>query len=393
MSRRYEASIQFDCWKQHVCVVCSCAFRYRFQRTISGEASTAQAARKEAQRAALEAIQTSVDLHPCPGCTHYQPDMIGSWRALRHGAVLFIATFVFLLLALPVYLEFMPRHVYTWLAMGVAAVVALLHWRYARWDPNRDLDANRAKVGTALRSGEVELLRPGKMDESKPPPDCGFTAVHWWTFFFLVVGVLVVGAPETLRLVLRWPLNRAWSPVVVGPGEKATFSFPDKLESVKGLWQGDADVKLLNAEELGVRELRFESSDNGWGGSIRTKMGSSTESWHPWVRVDVPNDPKLAGKELRLDIAVRAKYPSSMGVFFDEKTQSFHTTTALRLATMADAGDLYRKAWWVGLIGGPLWMVFVGLALRQFQLDLRAKALPTLVVPIKEEEKTEKPTE
>src|SRR5262245_40780716 len=103
MAAKYRATITLNCWKQHVCANCGGAFRYRFRRKVQGEASTKEAAEQSAQLSAVTTLKSEVDEHPCPTCGVYQPDMIGSRRAFRHGLLTFLAALAFIALLFPVY--------------------------------------------------------------------------------------------------------------------------------------------------------------------------------------------------------------------------------------------------------------------------------------------------
>src|SRR5438105_3171170 len=88
MATTYKSTIEVRCWKEHTCVNCGGTFAYLFVRKVTGRAPTAEAATTCARAAALKAIQNEVDLHPCPACGLYQPDMVGAKRARRHWMLL-----------------------------------------------------------------------------------------------------------------------------------------------------------------------------------------------------------------------------------------------------------------------------------------------------------------
>jgi hypothetical protein len=394
MGKLYQATVQFKCWKQHVCAGCGSAFRYRFERTVSSTSATKEIAEKDAERAATLAIQADVDLQPCPACGLYQPDMVGTRRAFRHGLLAFLSFAVFLVLGVLVYFDVVAAHVFTWLAAGVAALFLPLHWLIGRWDPNQNLDSNREKAEASLRANQLELLRPGRPDEATGPVDCRPPGTYRLALGLMVVGVLLFAAPELMRLALGWPLNPDWSPTVVGLGEEATFTFPETVRSLKGKWHGDATVEVLNADELGLRDpgLRCTTAADHWGGSVGVSILENDDlaSWRPWVRVYVPRSPDAGGKELRLRINLKARYPAGYEMLafkYKDEEQTFSTTTTLRPAPAADASVTFRDVWWAGTVGGVLWVLITGFVLRRLQLDLRAKALPTIVVPIKDQER------
>src|SRR5436853_504400 len=85
MATTYTSTIEVNVWKEHTCAACGGVYRYLFKRKKSGQGRSPDAARAAAQAAVVKALAHEVDLQPCPGCGLYQPDMIGTRKARRHG--------------------------------------------------------------------------------------------------------------------------------------------------------------------------------------------------------------------------------------------------------------------------------------------------------------------
>ena len=84
MATTYTATMPLECWKQHTCCFCGRAYSYLFKRTCSGQGGNEDAARAAAVQNAMNLLEKSVDMQPCPDCGKYQPEMIGMHRYTRH---------------------------------------------------------------------------------------------------------------------------------------------------------------------------------------------------------------------------------------------------------------------------------------------------------------------
>jgi hypothetical protein len=381
MATKYRATITLNCWKQHICAGCGGAFRYRFRRKVQGEASTKEAAERSAQLSAVTTLKSEVDAHPCPTCGVYQLDMIGSRRAFRHGLLTFLAALAFIALLFPVYTyDLLAPHVIIWLAAGIGAVTLLLHLFISFSNPNRNLSANRSRAELAMNRGHLEQVAAGRSEEPTVP-NSEPTRKHHVLFVVMLLGVALLAAAELIRMAREWPLNPGWAPEVVGPGDEAKFVFDDSFRSVEGLWRGDPNVEVLNGKELGqdLTALHAESNSASWGSSISTE---GNKSWHPWIKVEVPGSPSVAGKELRLHLTLHTTHPADKVLGFDEEAKTVEATNTLRVADTGGAGATYRAAWWGGLIGGTLCLTIVGIMLARAENGRRSQALPTTVEAI-----------
>ncbi len=389
MARVYETTIRVECWKQHVCAACGSAFRYPLERTVSAESASKTTAEKRAEQAALAVIKTEVEMQPCPVCGLYQPDMVGSGRARRHVQLALLSGLVFLLLVGLFLLDVVPGQAVTWLVAVVGTVGLMLHWRVGLWDPNRDLARNRAEAQKRCQANELELLRACNPEQAAAVPNCSPSGETRLTMALLAAGILILASPELVRLALGWPLNPDWSPVVVGPSEWATLPFGESVESIKGKWRGEGQAKVENAAALGLANpwLRCETNNDQWGETVSLLDKLPIKSWRPALRVRVPARADLAGKEMRLHLSLQVTYPAKTnGLRYVNGQRSWEVETTLRLAAAGEAGNTFRQIWWLGTIGGVVWLTTAGCWLGVLQMGLRDKALPTLVTPLQEEQ-------
>jgi hypothetical protein len=389
MATTYTSTIEINVWKEHTCVGCGGAFRYLFKRKKSGTGGTPAAAQANARKAVVNALAHEVDLQPCPGCGLYQPDMIGAARARRHWwlfALTCVALLTLLILALA---EVLAYSTTAWAAAGLAAAVLLAHLVLDAQNPNRDLEANHRLAQTRVESGDLWVPR-----HSNPNPTdveafagSGWSPAHTVAYALLGLAVLAFLFPEALRVVRGWPQNKAWFPVVAGPGDKVYAYFPNKITSVGGHWQGNAVAQVLNAAELGLPPaLGATSKNDNWGNSISVDSKSKTSNSTVWVQVQLPADAALAGKTLQLRLALAVRYPKLQGAKqFEPVEESFTHTAELRLST-PKAGARYKSWWWGGLITGAALLVVSSVLVARLSSAMRQKALPTdIFVPGQDE--------
>ena len=385
MATTYTSTIEINVWKEHTCVGCGGAFRYLFKRKKSGSGGTPAAAQANARKAVVNALAHEVDLQPCPGCGLYQPDMIGNARARRHWwafAATLVALLTLLILALA---EVLAYSTAAWVAAGVAAAVLLAHWLIDASNPNRDLEANHRLAQARVEAGDLWVPRTG----TPSPGDVeafagsGWSPAHTVAYALLGLGLLAFLFPEGLRLVRGWPQNRAWFPVVAGPGDEAYTYFPDKITSVKGFWSGQPTVQVDNWQDLGLASpaLRATSKSDNWGGTIRIGSKESKTSTNTvWVKVQLPQGAGLEGKTLRLKMGLDVRYPELQKQggkdSYQDVSRGLTHTAGIRLSS-AKAGERYRSWWWGGMITGAALLVVASVLVARLSSALRQKALPT----------------
>src|SRR5262249_14117651 len=177
----------------------------------------------------------------------------------------------------------------------------LAHLRINAINPNRSLSANLETAQVHLKSGAVLLVEAGDeaMAREASAGAGGLPANQLGLFSLMVAALVLIPTGEVLRLVKGWPLNRDCEPVVAGPGDRVKVRFPTTIRSVKGYWHGAGRAEILNADELGVPpELALTAKNSDWGKSIRAEAHEQNQVENLWGRVDVPDDPKFAGRTL-----------------------------------------------------------------------------------------------
>jgi hypothetical protein len=392
MATTYTSTIEINVWKEHTCLHCGSRFRYLFKRKKTGRGRTQQAASEAARKTALQSLEHEVDLHPCPGCGLYQPDMIGSWRAFRHGLAI-LASLVLVILFLIFLLT--DEIMYGTAALAMTAgcgLVGLVHLLLDARNFNRDLERNQQTAQLQVERGDL-WVPPGTKAEQQPElPVFGWSFAHTIAYVLFGLGLLALVSPELLRAMHGWPINPAWVPPVIGPGDDPYLYFPNSIDSVKGYWQGNATAEVLNAVEAGLTtpQLRATSQADQWGQTIRIgSRESKTSSKTLWVRITLPPDAQLEGKTLQVHMKLDVTYPALQGNSWVPANGHFEYTTAVHLASAA-AGRRYRAWWWGGFVGGVLLLTVSSFMLLRLATGLRKLAEPTSIFsPGQEEEAPE----
>jgi hypothetical protein len=269
-----------------------------------------------------------------------------------------------------------PEYGTTLAAAAVAVLSLMVHGAFLIWDPNRKPQANLEKARRFRRLGRLERLRgetPELAKEELPHPR--FRWLHAAALIGMAVGVVPFVTPEVVRLVRGWPLNRGWFPAVVGPGDEARIYHPSSVQSLTGLWTGEATAEALNARELGLARAQLEATthQDSWGNFIQFEQKHKTGYVRPWVDVRVPDAAQLAGKDLQVKVDVMVTYPADHGANFLNEQRLFTQTAFIQLADTPGAGSVYTALCRGGTFGGALWLLLMGLVLalaaRPFRYD------------------------
>lgn len=394
MASKYSASIELECWKEHVCVGCGSTFRYRLKREKSGQAPTMSAAEAVARKAAVTSLKNDVEMQPCPTCGIIQPDMVGDTYATGHGCLLVILAILLGILGVFVILReeivLFPLYLGTWIAVGICALGALGHIWMAKRNFNRDLEANRQEAREAIQKNDLRLEKPGHLEQpllATIPRRFGMG--ERIVFFLLFLGIGSFASAEIARLVSDWPLNHDCEPVVVGPGDDLTIYLSDEVSSLKGLWNGQAAVEVLNARELGLKSNRLPASskNDNWGNYIWGKR-VETKNSRLWTRIVIPKEEDLAGRKMNLNIILDVKYPAAEGSGFLNEEQTFEHAAELHLSS-PHAGLVYRFLWWGGGVMGGLLVLLSGYWLKRQGNGMKREALPSRMIPIDDDEAPE----
>jgi hypothetical protein len=350
-------------------------------RTIKGTAGTKEKAANAAHHAAVKAIAGDVDLRPCPACGLVQPDMVGARRAYRHWIIFWIGLAALAVLLILYLTDLVPVNVLAWMSAGTFGVLTLGQLAIALSNPNRNIAANRALAQASLDKGDIQLGSTPSADQAETPPQAGGPMLQI-VLLLLCVTAAATALPEMLRQAAGWPLNKGWYPPVAGPGDATYVYLPNRINSIKGYWNGTARVvaKLSKGDTINIPA---ESSTTTWGDSISAKSSETSSSRSLWVQLRLPANVSLEGDTLLCNIDLAVTYPVAQGGKFENHSQKFSHREQLVVAS-ANAGRTYTLAWWASSLGGGVLWLVLGLVLIGLARAYKRRALPTKVYPFSE---------
>ncbi len=377
MAKTYTSTIQIRCWKHHKCVGCEGSYAYEFVRKVSGTGGTEEKASKAANANAQKAIANDTDLHPCPTCGLYQPDMIGQRRAQRAWLVFWCALLAFgvsLILAAAYTVQI---DTLTWVIVGICAFAAAALWKINLWNPNSNVSSNVTRAAGNEAAGKL-LHQPG--DASRPVKHLATpakSAFHKVTLLLVLAAVVLAAMPEVVRASRGWPINSAAYPPVAGPGDQIRIYMDGKIESIKGYWNGKADARIR--EGTHTHSATTETNQNSWSSTIYAKSSEKSSSSTPWVAVTLPKESGLVGKAVNCDIKLDVQFPRSQGTGTYEVTaKSMERTVELNLAPVG-AGASYTSMWWEYTLAGMGLLLVCSILLVRIARSLQRQAHPTKV--------------
>lgn len=392
MGTTYKASFSFSCVKQHECVSCGSFYSYVLSRQVAGEGATQEAASAAAENMAVKAVSNDVDYHPCPNCGTVQPDMIADKRNPRYWFALIlglIGTFVPMFLALGHAISISSA---AWLAFAIVAVACLLNGSAAFLNPNKNSESNRQASQQDIEAGTLSLDQQSDVSvmapESVGHPGLG----QLLGVGMSLVAVILTFLPIILVPVCGWTVNQNCYPAVVGPGEKTTVYFNQKIESIKGMWRGNGSAEIINAAELGLEpgaSCSVLTKKDSWGMTIEGEsVSEKTKTMYGEVRIN--NSPELIGKMVDLDINLKVNYPYAIGTteFGVREGKIFSHQTTIRISALG-AGARYKKSSTFGLLGAAGLLVVAFFIFILGNKMLRCSANPTRVAMGDEEEEDE----
>ena len=386
MAKTYTATISVSCFKQHACVGCQSKYSYKLERNVKGQGPTELAASKNAEKAAVKAIENESDFHPCPACGIVQPEMVADVRSgfFWTGAIVgVIGMAVALILGWTLVVTIA---VSAYVAAAVAGIVLLIFAVGCFYNPNRSPESNRitseknVSLGTLSLDEKSESLVGPVVDEH-----CGLAAGHMAALGMMLVAIGVAAAPPLMSLIFGWTANTTCYPAVVGPGDTSCFYFDDKIVSINGMWRGSARATVVNADEVGfdIPVADASTKDSSWGDTITGKSVSNSTN-KMWANVHFPDDPQWTGKTLDLDLSVQVTYPYESGGGFDNASRKYRHRADVTLSTPG-AGTLYHQTWWMGQVGVLVLVVVGTFLLLGSCKSLRQKAHATAVAPVEPE--------
>jgi hypothetical protein len=197
-----------------------------------------------------------------------------------------------------------------------------------------------------------------------------------------LVRVIAIISAELARLASGWPVNATCYPPVVGPGDSATISFDQTLNTVKSHWRCNFQAKIVAPGNFATLPLRVANRINNLGQRMRVKSSEKNATVTPWVVLTFPVDPALAGDILDITVGGQASYPIMMGnsAFTDGSTPLSRQLSI----TMAPpgAGKSHQTLALGGGWGGVAVLALGGFLLARSARSSRSEALPTEVSSI-----------
>jgi hypothetical protein len=413
MATNFTVSRTIECWKKHACTGCGGEYRYKFVRKLQGQGNSERAALDALNKKVESAVGAEVDMRPCPTCGRLQPDMVGQEKSTAHTVVGVLAL---LLCIAPVVLGatyVLAGNVPTYLVAGVLGVAALLQVLVAIENNNRNTDKNLDKLQKYLDDGSLESVKPGDTGNlgTAIPLLRGGVLVG---LVVVLLSVVLALLPFGFQMMNGFAFNADTKPDVISPGDTVTLYFPTEIDCVKKNWRsvsvvnavknmpklpaGNVQVNLdflpyqpptariANFAEFGIAEPKIEtsSSQDTWGQQFRVK--SREKHTHPWIwaTAKLPDDPKLEGKIVQLEIEMDVLYPKVSGDQFFSNVDSVKKAFPLTLAKKGD-GATYSMLWWIGLAGGPV-LGFVGAMILRGSNKSLQKSVPPPTVEIDDDE-------
>lgn len=379
----FTATITINCWKEHRCVGCGGAYRYKFARKAQGTGNTESDAGAAAEKQAIQKMQGEVDERPCPHCGCLQPDMIGQEKANSHlGFMGFAAAAALALLIMAIIpsATWMPYSLAAYILGGISAVVLVAHWAVALGNPNSNKARNREKAEKLVDAGEMEAVRKPSEDRAEGDPRAVVAGAMVW-LLAATVGLLLILAPVILKAVNGWSSNDGLKPDVVGPGDTVRVYFDTSIDCVSKLWSGSPQATATAGGKSIT--LSATASNDTWGMQMSVKNSQKNTRPTLWADVTIPKDDALAGQTLALTVKMDVRYPTMQGGnnFGDGRTQAT-LTRDLRLSAVS-AGASYRLTFWA-MVGGAVLMAVAGVILSTSAGALKQQAPDTRVVPVRD---------
>jgi hypothetical protein len=379
----FTATATAKCWKQHICVACSCVYRYRMARSASASSGASEVARMQASQSLHKRLARGIERRPCPHCGQMQPDMVAKSKFFWHTLVLVVSGLLLGCVAIaggrP---DGVPIDKAGMTAAWIAGIAAVIHLLVALANPNADRADNRKRSSAAVPAGNMEVVRPG-VDEGQDPAPPLFTLWHGLALLAVLAAQAAFLAPVFVGWSVESPSNADVVPAVVSPGDTVTLQFSDsKVESLRGLWRGEATVQVVNADEVGVpATLPAVTAADVWG-PFRGKVRGSNSTAKLYARITIPAEPELVGKALKLKAALHVIYPSQMqGRAVDGCTLNVGKEFTIRVSS-GEGAAAFRQAWSIGSTAGLAASVLGGFVLVMMAVALRARAEAAEVLPL-----------
>lgn len=367
---------KFACDKEVNCAWCGATYEFVHEASVSGTGKDHRIARQKMKEQVQKELEGDTGSERCPTCGAMQLAMDANTSAAGHGCAMWFAIILFGIIALLAFLQ--SQGVITFVTLPTLSIVmlvillpAVLYNLWIVWsNPNASLDAGLRDAEQKVTDGKVKILKAGNsmaVSESIPRQ---VTPMQYIGVVLCLLGISAFPAAEILRMTKGWKTNARTFPPVVGPGDEVTLFWPKSLSCLKGKWNAQATVEMTDAAgTMPAAPLAATSSNETWGDYIGGK-GATNRSTAIWMKVTLPEDANLAGKEIRLPSKITVNYPHSNGMFgFDNNQESFENNFTLQLSGPR-AGVSYYRNWWIGLSTGGFLVIVSAFILRRIQLRI-----------------------
>ncbi len=417
MATNFTVGRTIECWKKHACAGCGCEYRYKFVRKLTAQGNSERAALDALNKKIDSAVGAEVEKRPCPTCGRVQPDMVGQEKAAAHAVTSVLAV---LLVAIPIVLGatyVIGGNVPAFIVAGILGLAAVLHFLVAIENLNKNSEKNIDKAATFVDDGSMQQVTPGDTANIAPPPAL-LGGGQFVGLALVFLAVLVALAPAGFQMMNGFAFNSDTKPSVISPGDEVKLYFPTKIDCVKSNWRSVSVVNAIknmpklpagnippsmdflpyhpptahiaNAADLGVtaQPTKTSSSEDTWGQQFSVK--SSQKHTHPWIwaKVTIPDDEKLEGKTIQLDVEMDLLYPKVEGNMFNPHIESVKQTFPITLAKKGESST-YTSIWWGGLVGGTILGFIGGMILRGANKALKRSVPPPVVEVDEDDEPTD----
>lgn len=370
MGTTYNASVELDFVKRHVCCGCDAEYQYHIHRKVTGSGGTQAAAEASLEVAAVKALANEVDQHPCPHCGLLQPDMLASRRGglfVGAGVIAGAAAITGLIMAGPDLTRISTSAIFASLGVVLGLLLAL---KAAFTNPNTNMIQLQEESQRKVDEGIVELISEGSHTDSTDRFG-GLAGGHIVGLAVLGIAALGCVTPLVLPVVSGWTMNDAY-PAVVGSGDTTRVYFRQKIRSLDGMWNGMASANIVEGEQIGISARTKQDS-------IGNEIDGDTSTRQMYVDLTFPEG-DYAGRKFRIDLNVDATFPEARGGdAFVMANGNFRHTTDLKLSG-GGAGTTYRNAWVGGQVFAIIAAIIAVVALNKANSALAAQANPTEVV-------------
>jgi uncharacterized integral membrane protein len=390
MSTKYIAEVNINCRKEHTCAGCGALYSYPLVRKIRVESTTSQqAAQEQANANAATTTQKEIELHPCPTCGLYQPDMVAKQRKAWHLTILIVGSIVAMIILLVANAGFAEALSFTALQANTATIVMVFitaaefigYMLVEFTNPNADPSANARLSAAAVAGGAIRHV-PGRI--SQPPADLIHppkSTAHRLALPMVLLGVALIGSSAVIRSMNHWPLNPDCVPSVVGAGDNVRIYMKESVVSFNADWRGEPKVTFTTEKNSSPINANASAPGRGgtWegGGTQLTVRGASSEAIVACVDILVPQSLTGGTANCRIDLDVTYPAEGSSG-YHIERTLLQHSFT-VNLAPLG-AGSLYTTLWWGTTLSGLLLTVIGGILLVRAAASFSSRALPVRVL-------------